>query len=56
MDGRTEEYIMQNLEFRLREGSALKNEASTYKKPHLLRMWPSLAFNQERFKPNFPRV
>lgn len=57
MDGRTEEYIMQNLEFRLHEGSAFRNETSTYKKsPHLLHMWSSLAFNQERFKPNFPGV
>lgn len=39
---------MQNLEFRLREGSAFRNEPSTYKKsPHLLHMWSSLAFNQE---------
>lgn len=39
---------MQNLEFRLCEGSAFRNETNTYKKsPHLLHMWSLLAFNQE---------
>lgn len=56
MDGRTEEYLMWKLKFRRREGSALRNETSTYRKTHLLHMWSLLAFNQEEFKTNFPWV